>query len=154
MPTENTEGVEVIVTPLPKFVQVKESGRVYRVEREVPAGVFVTELNPRTFEPLGNSPSGLTDRTKLLNEFSPFPLADVEFFKALRDSRTVKDIITDEIYYVVNCNLDEAALRKEGAGNTIKVSVEILYGHFEIVPNNIVCTTLNTTNLAAARVLN
>jgi hypothetical protein len=154
MSMENTGGVEVVIAPLPKFVQVKESGKVYRIDGEVPAGVFVTELNQHTFEPLGNSPSGLTDRNKLLNDFSPFPLADVEFFKAMRESRTVKNITTDEIYYVLNCNLDEATLRKEGTNSMVKVPVEILYGHYKVMRDNIVCTNCQTTSLATDKILN
>lgn len=155
MPIENTNGsVEVVTAPLPKYVQEKASGRVYRVDKEIPAGVLVTELDEQTHKPLGQSPSGLTNREAISNNFDAYPLADVDYFKEVRQFRTVREIATDRIYYVLNCNLDQATLRLQGTDHITKIPIQVLYGHFEVVKDNIVCTTCNTTSLKANRVLN
>lgn len=154
MALENTGSVEVVQAPLPKFVQERESGKVYRVDNEVPAGVLVTELDKQTYEPLGQSPSGLTSRDAVVNSFDPYPLADVPFFKDVKEYRMVKEIATDRTYYVLNCNLDQATLRLEGTDQVTKVPIQVLYGHFEIMKDNVVCTTCKTTSLRADRILN
>jgi len=155
MSIENTNGsVEVVTAPLPNYVQERESGKVYRVDNEVPAGVLVTELDKQTYEPLGQSPSGLTSREAVTSKFDAYPLADVDYFKEVRQFRVVREIATDKVYYVLNCNLDQATLRLAETDKIAKVPIQVLYGHFEVVKDNIVCTTCNTTSLKTDRVLN
>jgi len=154
-PENNNETtVETMAVPLPKYVQFKESGKIYKINNEVDDKVSVTELNKNTFSPIGQSPSGFITKENLIQGSRAFPQADIDFFRAIQLSRMVKDAATQETYYVLNCNLDEATLRKEGTERAKKVPVEILYSHYEIVSVDIACNVCNITNLATKRILN
>ncbi len=151
--SSSISSIEVVKAPLPKFVQVKESGRIYRIDKEIPAGIIMTELDKNTFEPLSGNQS-LTDRELLMSEFRPYPLADLKFFQDLREYKTIREIATERIYRVLNCNLDYATIRLEGTEAVTQVPIDTLYGNYEIVRNNFVCTTCQTTSLNVDRLLN
>ncbi|MBD3156483.1 hypothetical protein GF369_01515 [Candidatus Peregrinibacteria bacterium] len=153
IPEGDSASIEVVKAPLPKFVQVKESGRIYRIDKEVPAGIIMTELDKHTFEPLSGNQS-LTDREILMSEFKPYPLADLEFFQELNEYKTVREIATERTYRVLNCNFDYATIRREGTETVTRVPIDTFYGNYEIVRNNFVCTTCKTTSLHVDRLLN
>ena len=153
--TQNTDNssIEVVKAPLPKFVQVKDSGRIYRVDKEVPEGVIMTELDKCTFEPINGNDS-ITNRGMLMEYFRPYPLADLEFFQELNEYKVVREIATEREYRVLNCNFDYATIRRKGTDKVTKVPIDTFYGHYEIVRDDIVCTTCKTTSLNANKLLN
>jgi hypothetical protein len=149
----NENAVEAIAVPLPKYVQFNESGKIYKINEAIENEISVTELNKNTFKPIEQSKSEFITRKNLIKNSRTFPLADIDFFRAIQVSRMVKNTATQETYYVLNCNLDEATLRKEGTERTTKIPVEILYSYYEIVQVDIACNVCNMTNLATKRIL-
>ncbi len=157
MSTEQPGSVEVVMAPLPNYMQEKETGKVYELGKEVPAGVFVTELDPHTFEPIPGS-DGLSQRELLAQFMRPFPYADNKFFKDLMTFKEVQEIATETTFSVLNCNLDEATLINAETNQVKIVPIEILYGAFKIMKGDLknatICTTCRSTSLSADRVLN